>query len=348
MSDLVNSKEYKDWLVRLKRDFKTSQLKAATKVNSVLLDFYWQMGKDIVEKQKHVNWGQGFLTQLSKDLMSEFPDVKGFSKRNLEQIRRWYLFWTSDYSIAKQAASQLVQIPWWHNVVIITKCQSIEEASFYVGNTLKYGWSRSVLTHQIESGLWQREGKAISNFDKTLPAVQSDLAQQTLKDPYVFDFLTLTKSHNEKELEQGLTEHIEKFLLELGQGFAFVGRQYNLTVGEQDFFIDLLFYHLQLRCFVVIELKVGEFKPEYAGKMNFYCAAVDDKLKQQQDNPSIGLVLCQTKNKIIAEYALRDINTPIGVSEYQLTQSLPDNLKSSLPSIEMLEAELLEGFSDGE
>lgn len=337
---------YKAWLKGIKQCFAQTQLKAAVSVNTALLEFYWQLGSEIVEKQKNSQWGDGFLAQLSQDLMAEFPDVKGFSKRNLWAIRQWYLFYSSDSAIVQQAAALLAQIPWWHNVVIVTKCKTTAEALYYVQNTQQHGWSRNVLVHQIESGLYQREGKAITNFAQTLPPLQSDLAQQTLKDPYVFDFLSLTKNYSERELEQGLTQHITQFLLELGAGFAYVGKQVPLTVGEKDFYIDLLFYHLKLRSYVVIELKAGEFTPEHAGKLNFYLTAVDKQLKTEHDNPSIGLLLCKEKDKLVAEYALTDVNKPIGISEYQLTQALPDNLKSSLPSIEEIEAELARDFGN--
>ncbi len=337
---LAQNQEYKNWLKDLKQKVLRTQLKAATQVNSTLLSFYWELGAEIVERQQTAQWGEGFLKQLSQDLMAEFPEIKGFSKRNLELIRQWYLYWSQTSEIAKQAVSQLVNIPWGHNLKIIAQCKTPEEALYYVVNTIQHGWSRSVLTHQIESGLYQREGKAITNFADTLPAPQSDLAQQTLKDPYVFDFLTLSKQHNECDLEQGLIEHITQFLLELGAGFAYMGRQYPVTVGERDFYIDLLFYHARLHCYVVIELKIGDFEPEHAGKLNFYIKAVDEQLCKAGDAPTIGILLCKNKDKLVAEYALSDINKPIGVSEYQLTQSLPDNLKPSLPSIEEIENEL--------
>ncbi|WP_404360501.1 YhcG family protein [Methylotuvimicrobium sp. KM1] len=337
---ITQSKDYQQWLAELKQSFRQRQLKAAVAVNRELLEFYWQLGGEILDKQQNSQWGQGFLTQLSQDLMREFPDVKGFSKRNLEQIRRWYRFWSGDIEFAQQAATQFLQIPWWHNVIIVSKAQSREEALFYVRETLEFGWSRNVLVHQIDSGLWQRKGKAISNFSKTLPSTQSDLAQQSLKDPYVFDFLALTEDHNEHELEKGLVKHMTQFLLELGAGFAYMGQQVPIAVGDKDFYLDLLFYHTQLHCYVVIELKATDFAPEYAGKLNFYINAVDGQLKSESDQPTVGLLLCRTKDKLIAEYALRGINTPIGVSEYQLTQALPDDLKASLPSIEMIEAEL--------
>lgn len=250
-------------------------------------------------------------------------------------------------AIAKQAVAQLIQIPWGHNLVIISKANSQQEALYYIAVTQKHGWSRSVLIHQIESGLYQREGQAISNFDQTLPSEQSDLVQQSLKDPYLFDFLTLTQDYNERELEQGLVKHITQFLLELGAGFAYMGKQVPITVGDSDFYLDLLFYHTQLHCYVVIELKATAFAPEHAGKLNFYLNAVDAQLKQAGDQPTIGLLLCKNKDKLIAEYALKGIDKPIGVSEYQLTQALPDNLKPSLPSIEELEAELAKEIDEG-
>lgn len=343
-TDIQNHNDYKDWLSQLKSKFRQTRLQAAIQVNVALLEFYWELGADIVEKQQQSAWGKGFLNQLSQDLMAEFPEIKGFSKRNLQVIRQWHVFWKTETPIAQQAVAQLCQIPWGHNLQIVSKCQSQAEALYYVTQTLQHGWSRNVLVHQIESGLWQREGKAISNFAQTLPAIQSDLAQQALKDPYVFDFLALTKDYNERELEQGLVKHITQFLLELGSGFAYVGKQVQLQVGEREFFLDLLFYHTRLHCYVVIELKTGDFEPEYAGKLNFYIKAVDEQLRQQGDEPSIGLLLCKGKDRLVVEYALSDINKPIGVSEYQLTQALPDNLKSSLPSVEDIERELAEDF----
>ncbi len=339
-SIIKTNSEYKDWLKGIKQSFLQTQLKAAISVNTSLLEFYWQLGGEIIEKQKSAQWGDGFLNQLSQDLIAEFPDVKGFSRRNLEQIRQWCRYWSVNDSIALQAVAQLVQLPWGHNLIIISKCTNHAEALFYVENTLKHGWSRNVLIHQIESGLYQRDAKAITNFEQTLPPLQSDLALQTLKDPYVFDFLTLTHDYSERELEQALTQHITQFLLELGAGFAYVGKQVPLTVGSKDFYLDLLFYHLKLRSYVVIELKSGDFTPEHTGKLNFYLTAIDKQLKTEHDNPSIGLLLCKQKDKLVAEYALCDINKPIGISAYQLTQALPDNLKSSLPSIEEIEAEL--------
>jgi predicted nuclease of restriction endonuclease-like (RecB) superfamily len=265
------------------------------------------------------------------------------------------MVYTKEKAIAKQAVSQfetkivqkavaqLVQIPWGHNIAIISKCKNINEALYYVHNTMTYNWSRSVLVHQIESALYEREGKSITNFKSTLPLPQSDLAVQTLKDPYIFDFLTMAKDYNELELEKELINHITHFLLELGAGFAYIGRQLPLKVGERDFFIDLLFYHTRLHCYEVVELKTTDFEPEYAGKLNFYIKSVDSQYRQEGDQPTIGILLCKSKDKLVAEYALSDIHKPIGVSEYQLIHTLPDNLKQSLPSIEEIEAELMGG-----
>ncbi len=301
MSDLINNKDYANWLKELKQKFRETQIKASVKVNSELLNFYWDLGKEIVEKQKKTKWGDKFLEKLSKDLMSEFPDVKGFSKRNLEQIRRWYVFWDEKSQFAKQPATQITnlitQIPWWHNVIIISKCKAYEEALFYIQKTIENGWSRNVLTHQIESKLYERKGKSITNFDTTLPELQSDLAKEVLKDPYCFDFLTIREDFNEKELENDLLTHLTKFLLELGNGFSFLGRQYKLKIGEDEFFIDLLFYHVKLHCYVVVELKTGKFKPEYAGKLNFYVSAIDSILKTEKDNATIGILICKEKKQ---------------------------------------------------
>jgi len=348
MNELKTTSDYRDWLKSLKLRVRQAQLKAAVQVNSALLTFYWELGADIVERQKTAKWGSSFLKQLSADLMAEFPDMKGFSLNNLQYIRRWYLFYAESLAncgaacatIWQQPVAKLVQIPWGHNRAIVSKCTDVEEALYYVQKTIENNWSRSVLVHQVESGLFQREGQAITNFADTMPAPQSDLAQQLLKDPYTFDFLSLTEDYNERELETALTDHITKFLLELGAGFAFVGRQKGLQVGERDFFLDLLFYHTKLHCYVVVELKMDEFEPEYAGKLNFYLKAVDEQLRGERDEATIGILLCKSRDRIVVEYALSDIHKPIGVSKYELTRSLPDNLKPSLPSIEELEAEL--------
>lgn len=345
---IASQPEYSAWLGQLKTRFRQVQLKAAVAVNTALLQFYWELGADIVARQKDAAWGQGFLAQLSADLMREFPEVKGFSASNLKYIRQWYLFW-SQVAIGQQAVGQMgpqpatphiLTIPWGHNLAIITKCKQHDEALYYVQNTIAYGWSRSVLVHQIESGLWQREGRAVTNFAQTLPSAQSDLAAQVLKDPYVFDFLSLSKEHSERELETSLVQHITQFLLELGAGFAYIGRQVPLQVGERDFFLDLLFYHTRLHCYVVVELKIVDFEPEFAGKLNFYLKAVDEQLRNEGDQPTIGLLLCKSKDRLVAEYALSDIQKPMGLSTYTLSHTLPEALQGKLPSIEQLEREL--------
>jgi predicted nuclease of restriction endonuclease-like (RecB) superfamily len=278
--------------------------------------------------------------------MGDFPGMAGFSKRNLEQIRRWHAFWSGEPAFAKQAASQLTAVPWWHQVLIVSKCRRHDEALYYLRATLQHGWSRSVLVHQIETGLWQREGQAVTNFAQTLPATQSDLARQVLKDPYVFDFLSLTPEHSERELETALIDHVTQFLLELGAGFAYLGRQVPLQVGERDFFIDLLFYHVRLHCYVVVELKTVDFEPEFAGKLNFYLKAVDEQLRTEGDQATIGLLLCKSKDRLVAEYALSDVHKPMGLATYTLTHTFPEGLRSSLPSIEALERELARGEGD--
>jgi len=340
MSSNLIAPEYKQWISQLKQKFQQAQIKASVQVNSTLLEFYWNLGSDIVEKQKNSIWGSSFLKQVSEDLSREFPDVKGFSYRNIKYIRQWFIFYSQSNINGQQLVAQLVQIPWGHNIFIIQKCKDLKEALFYVQNTIKYGISRSVLVHQIESRLYDREGKAITNFETTLPPLQSDLAKEVLKDPYNFDFLTMTKDYNEKELEDALCENITKFLLELGQGFAFVGRQYKLSVGGEEFKMDLLFYHLKLRCYVVVELKTVAFKPEFAGKLNFYTSVVDGEIKQEDDKPTIGILICKSKNNVLVEYALKNINKPLGISEYELSEILPKEFKSSLPSIEEIEKEL--------
>jgi predicted nuclease of restriction endonuclease-like (RecB) superfamily len=356
-SNQIITSEYKEWLSQIKQKFQSSQIKASIQVNSTLLEFYWNLGNEIVEKQKNSTWGSGFLQQLSNDLIAEFPDIKGFSKRNLELVRKWYLFWKQaasqmevgntkqlvsqfDEEKSQQVVVQILMIPWGHNIAIIQKCKTIEEAQYYVQNTIKNGISRNVLIHQIETNLYTRDGKAITNFEATLPSFQSDLAKEITKDPYNFDFLCLTKGYQEKELEKALTDNITKFLLELGSGFAFVGKQYTLIVGGDEFRIDLLFYHIKLKCYVVVELKATEFKPEFAGKLSFYTSAVDGEIKDKNDNPTIGILICKSKNNLVVEYALKDINKPLGISQYELTEILPKEYKSSLPSIEEIEAQL--------
>jgi len=292
----------------------------------------------IVAKQKESNWGDNLIEQISKDLKSEFPNMKGFSKTNLLYMKKWYLFWSD--SNLPQLVGEIFEIPWGHNREIITKCKSTDIALFYIQKTIQHGWSRAVLVHQIESKLYHREAKAINNFDAKLPPIQSDLTKASLKDPYCFDFLMLNEKHNEKELEDALMRHITSFLLELGSGFSFVGRQYRLEIGGDEFFIDLLFYHIKLKCYIVVELKTVKFKPEFAGQLNFYVSAIDGELKESNDNPTLGILICKYKNDTVVEYALNKIDNPIGVSEYELFDKLPQKFKSTLPSIEEIEAHL--------
>jgi predicted nuclease of restriction endonuclease-like (RecB) superfamily len=324
---------YDDFLRELKEHIRNAQVRAVLAVNRELVLLYWQIGREILTRQQQQGWGAKVVTQLAKDLQKEFPQMKGFSRTNLLYMRAFASAYP-DEQIVQQVAGQ---IPWFHNCTIVDKVKDPTQRLWYIQQTIEYGWSRNVLVHQIESGLYRRQGQATTNFERALPKPQSDLAQQLLKDPYNFDFLSLGKEAQERDLERGLIDHIRDFLLELGVGFAFVGSQYQLEVGEQDFYVDLLFYHLRLRCFVVIDLKLSDFQPEFSGKMNFYLSAVDELLRHPDDQPSIGIILCRSKNQVVAEYALRDMNKPIGVSAYQLQDALPEQMKGSLPTIEELE-----------
>ena len=308
-----------------------------------MLKCYWDIGQTISIQQKTGGWGSKTTEKIANDLQKEFPGLEGFSRSNIFRMQAFF----EAYQKVAQAARQLddlpvFNIPWFHNVVLIQKIKNVEERLWYAEKTIENGWSRTMLTMWIESDLHKRQGKSITNFHATLPKPGSDLAQQSLKDPYLFGFLTMSDDANELDIEKGLVSHIQEFLIELGQGFAFVGRQFHLNVGDDDFYIDLLFYHLKLRCFIVVELKNTKFIPEYAGKLNFYLSVVDDKLRAPGDQPTIGLLLCKSKNNYLAEYALRDINKPIGISNYttKLVESLPKELKGKLPSIEEIEAEL--------
>jgi predicted nuclease of restriction endonuclease-like (RecB) superfamily len=337
MTDLIsNSKSYQDLLARLKSQIRTAQVRAAVAVNQELVLLYWGIGKEILQRQASEGWGSKVVDRLAQDLHSEFPDIKGLSRTNLLYMRAFAETWP-DESIVQQVVGR---IPWGHNVRLLDLVKSPEERVWYVEQTIQNGWSRNILVMQIEGGLYRRQGKAITNFQATLPQPQSDLAQQLIKDPYNFDFLTLTTEAQERDLERELLAHLRQFLIELGVGFAFVGSQVPLEVGGEDFKIDLLFYHLKLRCFVVIDLKMKPFKPEYAGKMNFYLSAVDDMLRHPDDKPSIGLILCKSKNRIVAEYAVRDIAKPLGIAEFRHLEKLPQQLKGTLPTIEEIEAEL--------
>lgn len=363
-SALAKGSGYAKWLKELKSKIRSTQLRAALAANRELILFYWELGGDISRKLAESNWGAKVIDQLSKDLRSEFPDMHGFSCRNLYYTKKFYEIFSSfpeDMQIVPRSGAQIEseimprdgaqripaivhlvggQLPWSHIKILLDKVSDYNEALFYINQATENGWSRDVLALQIKSDLFARQGSAISNFKNTLPEPQSDLAQQTIKDPYTFDFLTMTRPYNEWDIENQLVEHITKFLLELGKGFAFVGRQYHLEIGETDYYLDLLFYHIKLKCFVVIELKNTKFIPEYAGKLNFYLSAVDSLLKTDNDNPTIGILLCRDKNKIETEFALRDINKPMGVSEFTLTEILPEELRGSLPTVEEIEEDM--------
>jgi predicted nuclease of restriction endonuclease-like (RecB) superfamily len=327
---------YDDFLRELKERIRSAQVRVALSVNHELVLLYWQIGREIITRQQQQGWGAKVIERLARDLKAAFPEMKGFSRTNLLYMRAFAEAYP-DQQIVQQVVGQ---IPWGHNIRILDAVKDFSVRLWYIQKTIENGWSRNILVHQIESGLYHRQGKATTNFENTLPKPQSELAQQLLKDPYNFDFLSLGKEAQERDLEKALIEHIRDFLLELGVGFAFVGSQYHLEVGNQDFYIDLLFYHLHLRCYVVIDLKIEDFKPEFSGKMSFYVSAVDDLLRHPDDQPTIGMILCKTKNQTIVEYALREMNKPIGVSTYQLRDVLPEQLQGSLPTIEQLEAEL--------
>ena len=341
-SSSVSIKDYANVLQSIKKQIQESQVKAALAANKELIKLYWSIGKTIAAKQKESGWGAGVIERLANDLQNEFPGIEGFSRTNIFRMRAFY----EAYQKIPQLVGQIEElpifnIPWGHNAVLVEKIKDLNLKLWYAQKAIENGWSRSMLETWIKSKLHSRQGKAVTNFSRTLPAPHSDIAQQSLKDPYLFDFLTLQEEHIERDVEQGLIDHIQSFLLELGKDFSFVGRQYHIEVEGDDYYFDLLFYHLKLRCYIVIELKSTAFKPEYAGKLNFYLSAVDDLLRHKDDAPTIGLLLCKTKKNFTVEYALRDINKPIGVADYEakIIRNLPKNLKSSLPTIEEIEAE---------
>jgi len=412
MDNLIKHSEYRDWLRDLKQQIKTGQIKAALSVNSQMIMLYWDLGKQITEKQENSKWGSGFIEQLSKDLKEEFPEMKGFSKDNLFMMKRFYLFYAqiseqvvpiSENSIVEQVVQQLennspvicaqvvrklepsdnqnnmiseqvvrklgnqfvaqvvqqiqpiesqefmpleqlipklVSIPWGHHTMLIRKIKDIKQAIFYIDKTIENNWSRAVLEYQIETNLYGRQGKAITNFRLTLPALQSDLANALMKDPYNFDFLQLSEKVKETDLEKALVQHISHFLPELGIGFAYMGRQFSLKVGKKDYRTDLLFYHTKLKSYVIIELKTKEFEPEFVGKLNFYITAINELVKDESDKPTIGILLCKNKDNYEVEFSLKDINNPIGVSTFHYTE-LADDIKAALPSAEKLQNELL-------
>jgi predicted nuclease of restriction endonuclease-like (RecB) superfamily len=355
--------DYAPFLESLKNRVRQAQTKATLSVNRELIQLYWDIGRQIVDRQEVAGWGQGVIDRLAGDIQKSFPGIEGFSPSNVSRMRAFFRAYRGEPGISAQPVPksrgkksaqpvptlaedgpppEVAGLPWGHNVVLLFKLKDTAQRLWYAAKAIEHGWSRTILTVQVESGLFERQGKATTNFSATLPKPQSDLAQQSLKDPYLFDFLTLHDDAVERDLEGGLVAHVQKFLLELGAGFAFVGRQVPITVGDDPDYLDLLFYHLKLRCFVVIDLKMKKFTPADAGQMNYYLSAVDSLMRHPTDAPSIGLILCKTRDKFKAEYALRDINKPIGVAEWQtqLVKSLPDTLKGSLPTIEQIEAEL--------
>ena len=373
MADFVKQSEYRDWLRDLKRQIKTGQIKAALSVNSQMIALYWDLGRQIAEKQEKAKWGSGFIEQLSRDLREEFPEMTGFSLRNLQIIKQWYLFYSqNEISKTKQVVSQLPEtlnsqaisqiskqfgdtagdqflahivqklslIPWGHHVKIMQKVKDVDQAFFYINKTIENNWSRAVLEYQIESNLYGRHGKAVTNFKLTLPEPQSDLANEIMKDPYNFDFLRLSKKVMETDLERALVQHISQFLPELGIGFAYMGRQFLLKVGKKEYRTDLLFYHTRLKCYVIIELKTKEFEPEFIGKLNFYITAINELVKDNLDKPAIGILLCKNKDNYEVDFSLKDVNNPIGVSTFHYTE-LAEDIKAALPSAEDWQNELL-------
>ena len=328
---LMNQKEYFNVIANIKTEIRSAQYRAAASANKELLLLYYHIGKII---NAHKTWGNKFIENLSRDLRTEYPDAKGFSVRNLKYMAKFASTYPDDEFVQTVSA----QISWSHNIAIIDKVKDQQKRIWYINQSYANGWSHDVLIHQIETDLYGRQAlpEKVSNFPARLPSSQSDLATQMMKDPYVFDFIPFKADIVERDIEQALIADVTKLLLELGTGFAFLGNQYHLNVGGDDFYIDLLFYNLNLRCYIVIELKTGEFKPEYAGKLNFYLSAVDAQLRTEHDAPSIGLLLYKSKNNLVAEYSLRDVSKPIGISEYRVTSQLPENLQSQLPSVEDL------------
>jgi predicted nuclease of restriction endonuclease-like (RecB) superfamily len=326
----IDSQTYATFVRDLKQKIAAARHRAGLSINRELVVLYWTIGRDILGRQEREGWGARVIDRLAGDLGRAFPEMTGLSARNLKYMRAFAEAWP-DSEFVQQVVALL---PWGHNVRLLDALKTPEERTWYARQAIEHGWSRNVLVHQIDSNLFARQGSALTNFSRTLPAEQSELAQQILKDPYTFDFLSLGPEMLERDLERGLIEHLRSLILELGKGFAFVGSQYHLEVGGQDYYLDLLFYHLRLRCFVVIELKIEDFKPEFAGKMNFYLSAVDDQLRHPDDKPTIGIILCKGRNEVVVEYALRDSTKPMGVAQYQLSPALPAQLQQELPTVE--------------
>jgi len=332
----MSSDSYEHFLSELKMRIRVAQIEASSAVNLTMTLLYWQIGREILQRQEKQGWGSRVISQLAKDLKREFPDMRGFSRSNLTYMRAFANAWPDEEFVHQLGG----QIPWKHNCAVLDKLKEPDKRRWYIEQTINNGWSRNVLIIQIETDLYQRLGGAMTNFERTLPKPQSDLAQQIIKDPYNFDFLTIGSDALERELERGLIEHIRDFLLELGVGFAFIGSQYAITVDEKEYRLDLLFYHARLHCYVVIDLKMGEFEPEHSGKMNFYVSAVNHLICTEEDNPTIGIILCRSKKKNTVEFALDTVHNPIGVSTYTLQDDLPPALKGNLPTADQLEMEL--------
>lgn len=339
MTALAHHTDYRQGLEDIKRRIQSAQTRAVLAANTELLQLYWDIGRQLAQWQKERDWGTAVVEQMATDLQSAYPGIKGFSRPSLFAMRQFYAFLSPRFGQFEFDSQPVRQIPWGHIRTLLVKVKSVDEALLYAQACVDNGWSRSVLTLQIEQRYHERIGQAASNFAKALPAPQSELVQQSLKDPYVFDFLTLQADAVERDIENQLVAHITRFLLELGKGFAFLGRQYALQVNGRDYFLDLLFYHARLKCYVVIELKAGAFKPEYVGKLNFYLSAVDDLLRTEGDQPTIGLILCKDKDHLDVEYALRDIHKPMGVSSF-ITKDIPLDVQSQLPSVQEIEDEL--------
>ena len=336
MSEITQHTDYRQALAAIKQRIQVTQTRAVLAVNTELLNLYWDIGRQLDAWQRERAWGSAVVEQMALDLQTSYPGMKGFSRTSLFAMRQFYAFFSPQFEVVPQAVGQM---PWGHIRTLLAKIKSVELVLLYAQACIEHGWSRTVLEWQIEQRFHERAGKVVGNFAHTLPLPHSELVQQSLKDPYVFDFLTLTPQAVERDIENQLVAQITRFLLELGKGFAFLGRQYPLAVNNRDYFLDLLFYHTRLKCYVVIELKAGEFKPEYIGKLNFYLSAVDDQLRAAGDNPSIGLILCKDKDRLDVEYALRDINKPMGVSSF-ITKDIPLSVQSQLPTIQEIENEL--------
>ena len=358
---VIFNEDYRRWFAEIGAQIRTSQVKAAVRVNSELLRLYWYLGGELVEKTRSARWGEGVLEKLSHDLLAEFPEMKGFSYRNLRQIRQWFAFYAMPSGNWKQPVADLdfdksenwkqpvsnlgdgfFEVPWGHHLYIMQRCENVDKAVFYLRKTIENNWSRSVLLNFLDTDLYEREGKAISNFETALPIPKGDLAQNLTRDPYCFDFLSITEKYNERQLKDALVANIERFLLELGSGFAYMGREYRLEIGGREQFLDMLFYNVRLKCYVVIEVKTSEFEPEFIGQLGAYTVAVDHMLRGEGDGKTIGLLICKTKDSVFAKYALASTSQPIGISEYELSRLAPKTVKGMMPTVEEIEKRLTE------